>query len=182
MADINVTTLPFEYTEGEASPVSNRLIFSAGLLKRLVLTYRNLVTLARTLFRVTTGTVKFAVNSAIDSLMVTGSATGSDSQTVLIDSAAAFPSTGLQVGDVVRNTTDSSAATVVSVDSNVQVTTTTLSGGSDDTYQAGDEYEIDLNVNAAIGTSSPDLEISVDENDEIYFKSNAQNDVFIIHG
>ena len=185
MADINITTLPFEYTEAQSTPVNNRLVFAAGLLKKITLVgdnYRNLKTLIKLKFRATTGSVKLAINSAIDSLMVVGVHTGGDSQTVLIDSAATFLSSGIQVGDVVRNTTDVSSATVASVDSNIQITTTTLSGGSDDTYQVDDDYEIDLDVNASIGTTSPDMEVSVHEDDYIYFKTNAQNNEFIIHG
>lgn len=185
MADINVTTLPFEYTEAEGSPVSNRLVFTAGLLKRINLVgdaYRDLKTLAKVLFRATTGALQIAINSAINTLMATGTATGGDSATVLIDSAATFLTEGLKVGAVVRNTTDGSAATIASVDSATQITTTALSGGTDDTYQADDEYEVDLDVNPSIGTSSPDMEVSIHDDDEIYFKCNAQNDIFVIHG
>jgi len=185
MADISITTLPFEYTEAEASPVSNRLVFTTGLLKRIKLvgdSYRDFKTLVKVLFRATTGSLQIAIDSAINSLMAEGIATGGDSATILIDSTATFLSAGLKVGAVVRNATDGSAAVIVSVDSNIQITTSALSGGTDDTYQADDEYEIDLDVNPSIGTSSPDMEVSIHDEDYIYFKCNAQNDVFVIHG
>lgn len=73
---------------------------------------------------------------------ITGTTTGADSGTVLIDEDANFFASGVLPGDSVSNDTDSSTATVVSVDSATQITTDALSGGSDDTYQAGDDYTI----------------------------------------
>jgi len=67
---------------------------------------------------------------------------GSDSGTVLIDSAAAFTS-GL-VGGTAYNLKDDSSGTVVSVDSSIQLTVDDLTGGTDDLWDASedDEYVI----------------------------------------
>ena len=62
--------------------------------------------------------------------------TGSDSATVLVDSAAVFTS-GL-VGGTVRNITDGSTGTVVSVDSGTQITVDDLLGGTSDTFDDSD--------------------------------------------
>ena len=61
---------------------------------------------------------------------------GSDSGTVLIDSAAAFTA-GL-VGGTARNLTDGSSGTVVSVDSGTQLTVDDLLGGTDNVWDASD--------------------------------------------
>lgn len=71
-----------------------------------------------------------------------GTHTGADSNTVLIDSAADFINFGIEEKDVdqfqVLNVTDGSSALVSTVDSGTQITTTGLSGGSDNTFQSGD--------------------------------------------
>jgi hypothetical protein len=71
-----------------------------------------------------------------------GSHTGANSNTVLIDSAAFFVSFGIDEKDVepfvVINETDGSQANVVTVDSENQITTDGLTGGSDNTFEAGD--------------------------------------------
>ena len=59
------------------------------------------------------------------------------SKTIIVDSGQLFLSRGIEVGDKVRNVTDGSEATVVTVDSNTQITTTPLSGGSLDRFRAG---------------------------------------------
>ena len=71
-----------------------------------------------------------------------GSHTGADSNTVLIDSAADFINFGIEEKSVdqfqVVNVTDGSSALVSTVDSGTQITTTGLTGGSDNLFQAGD--------------------------------------------
>lgn len=73
--------------------------------------------------------------------------------TVLTDAAATFLAWGIQVGQNVQNNTDGSSCTVVSVDSETQLTTTALSGGSDNRYDSTDAYTIlvDWTVNSTIG-------------------------------
>lgn len=71
---------------------------------------------------------------------VTGTADSGGSNTVLIDSEGSFTTKGLKYGDIICNETDGSFAYLVSVDSNTQVTTTPLAGGSDNTWQNGDTY------------------------------------------
>ena len=69
-----------------------------------------------------------------------GSHTGGDSGTVVIDSAASWVTFGIEANDefTVENITDGSSATVTAVDSGIQLTTDGLTGGSDNTFQAGD--------------------------------------------
>ena len=78
----------------------------------------------------------------------TGTHTGGDSNTVLIDSAAAFTSihaTAL-VGATVYNLTDHSSGKVASVDSGTQITLDDLTGGTDNSWDTADddEYVISL--------------------------------------
>ena len=69
---------------------------------------------------------------------LTYAATGATSGTILQDSAARFIDDNVQVGDLVTNDTDGSTSTIVSIDSQTQITTTTLTGGTDDTYESSD--------------------------------------------
>lgn len=89
---------------------------------------------------------------------VGGSATGG-SATTLVDSGASFTTENISVGDTVINETDDSRARVVSVDSNTQITISTLAGGSDNTFQSSDVYRITLqdlqSVNVTATTQTP---------------------------
>ena len=79
--------------------------------------------------------------------------TGADSATVCIASAATWIADTVSVGDLVTNSTDGSTATVITVDLETQVTTTALTGGSDDTYQSGDTLAITVGGVVLIDTS-----------------------------
>jgi hypothetical protein len=63
-------------------------------------------------------------------------ADGGSTATTIVDAAATFVTWGIKVGDLLRNTTESVIAYVVSVDSETQLTTTPV------TSWAGDSYEI----------------------------------------
>jgi len=67
------------------------------------------------------------------------------SATLLVDSAATFLSDDIKFGDPCRNTTTGGIATVVSVDSNTQITTTTLSTG---TWASAELYDIGTTIRA----------------------------------
>ena len=71
---------------------------------------------------------------------VTGSVTGTASTTVLINSAATFWDDGVYAGDAIELTLGGETATVVTVDSQTQLTTTALSGTG--TYDSGEAYTI----------------------------------------
>ncbi|MCU7836525.1 MAG: hypothetical protein KZQ83_14910 [gamma proteobacterium symbiont of Taylorina sp.] len=72
-----------------------------------------------------------------------GTVTTTDTDgTVLIDSTAQFQSNKVGQGDVVRNTTDGSKCFVVSVDSEIKLTTTKLSSGTENDYDSGDAYSV----------------------------------------
>lgn len=84
-----------------------------------------------------------------------GTATGSGgSATILIDSdGTSFISAKIRVGDRVTNQTTGGTATVVSVDSATQLTTTTLSVG---VYNNGNSYYIEAVTDRAYTTSPQD--------------------------
>ncbi len=73
---------------------------------------------------------------------------GNNSATTLIDSTADFINWGVQAGDVVINTTDSSAVWAVdSVDSATQLTVSlTTTGGVDDDFDTNDVYHVNKGV------------------------------------
>ena len=81
-----------------------------------------------------------------DNLSITidsGSATGGDSSTVLIDSAQTDFLSTVSNGDKVINKTDGSQGTVNTVDSNTQLTLSApLTGGGDNLFQSSDNYVI----------------------------------------
>ena len=62
--------------------------------------------------------------------------------TTLTDSSATFITDGVAVGDDIENTTDGSIARVVSIDSEMALTTTSLKNGTDNTFTADDAYII----------------------------------------
>lgn len=76
-------------------------------------------------------------NGTASGTVTTADATG----TTLIDSAASFLSTAA-VNDIVYNETDQSYGTITSVDSNTQVTISTLTGGTDNDFDLSDAYSI----------------------------------------
>jgi len=89
----------------------------------------------------------------------------------LTDSAGTFTG-NVAVNDIVYNETDGSYATVVSVDSNTQITTSGLSGGTDNQFASSDAYSIatpytytDLvfsgNTNDVDNTTSPSNVVAI---------------------
>lgn len=85
---------------------------------------------------------------------VSGSATGGGTGTDLDNSGASFLSNDIKYGDIVRNITDGSYAYVVSVDGNTQITTTSLTGGGDNTWTSGDDYAFHTLPRALVGTDT----------------------------
>jgi len=71
---------------------------------------------------------------------VTGTVDGTSSTTVCIDSTATFITDGVLFGDAMALDLGGETATVVSVDSEIQITTTALS--STGTYDNGEDYTI----------------------------------------
>ena len=68
--------------------------------------------------------------------------TGNAAGTTLIDNVATFITNGVTRGAVVINFTDQSIAEVLSVDSETQLTTRALLGGTDDQYDVADAYKV----------------------------------------
>jgi len=62
--------------------------------------------------------------------------------TTLIDSAATFITDGIYSGDTILNMTDGSAATVLTIDSETQITHFPLDDGTDNDWDFGDSYKI----------------------------------------
>lgn len=86
----------------------------------------------------------------------TGTHTGANSTTVLIATGSLFQ-TGLEIkaGDVITNVTDGATSTVVTVDSETQITGTTLTSGQ---WDATDVYRI--NFGAGNGGTFPILRLA----------------------
>lgn len=100
--------------------------------------------------------------SAVDALF--GSATSTDGTapaTILHDTAATFVTDGLSAGDVILNVTDGSAATVVTVDSEIKLTTTALTGGTNNEWHADDVWKIPT-VYMAYHTGSIEVSAGLD--------------------
>lgn len=74
-------------------------------------------------------------------VLQSGSATSSD-PIILTDTTATFLTNLVGRGDLVINESDSSQATVISVASETQLTTTPLTGGTSNDFQSGDVYSI----------------------------------------
>jgi len=74
--------------------------------------------------------------------VVADTVTGATSATVAIASAATWQTDTVSPGDIVTNATDGSTAVVVSVDSETQLTSTALTGGTLDVYTATDSLTI----------------------------------------
>jgi hypothetical protein len=72
---------------------------------------------------------------------ITGLATGAGTGTALEDTLVDFEDMGLVEGMAILNVTDGSVCNIVSIDDD-EITTTALDGGTDDTWTAGDSYNI----------------------------------------
>ena len=74
-----------------------------------------------------------------------GAATSTDGaapSTILHDTNATFQTDGVKAGDSMSNVTDGSTATVVSVDSEIKLTTTALTGPGDNEWQLNDVWRV----------------------------------------
>jgi hypothetical protein len=73
----------------------------------------------------------------------TGSVTTGDTNgRVLTDSGATFQADGVQPGNWIVNLTDGSLCTVLTVDTEQQITTDVLGGGTDNQFDVSDSYKI----------------------------------------
>lgn len=79
-------------------------------------------------------------NPTITGVDVTGTATGASSPTILIDSNATFITDGITVGQTVTLDVGGNTATVASIQSETQLTSTALSATG--SYDAGEAYTI----------------------------------------
>jgi hypothetical protein len=76
-----------------------------------------------------------------DSRILYGTHTGSDNATSLTDSSTDFKAWGVKKGDIVRNITDGSLS-IVTDDDNTVLTVTGIHLGTDNDFDAGDEYYV----------------------------------------
>jgi len=72
----------------------------------------------------------------------TGAHDGAQSATVLVDSDKTFTTESLLPGMVVENTTDGSRGTITAINSNTQITHSSLVGGTDNVWDSGDTFVI----------------------------------------
>lgn len=95
---------------------------------------------------------------------VVSTTTGPPSATDCIDTNTTFTtvdSQGFQlaeVGDIILNTTDSSTATVLAVDTNT-LSCTALTGGSDNTFETGDSYEVQRQITLGAAPTTFNLDL-----------------------
>jgi len=84
---------------------------------------------------------KIAFNPVTTSVS-SGAATSINSGTELTDTLATFITDGIEPGAIIINFTDLSVATVLTIDSQNQITHQQLDDGSDNTWEIGDVYKI----------------------------------------
>ena len=87
---------------------------------------------------------------------ITGSCDSGGGSTQLNDSGASFQSEDIETGDICRNSTTGDWAQVVSVDSDILITTTPLQGAGDNNWDNTDGYEFHT------------LPVTYDNNDTAY--------------
>lgn len=80
----------------------------------------------------------------------------SSSSTVLMDDNTFLVSEHISVGMTIENVTDGSTAEILTIDGDHQLTTSSLSGGSDNLWELGDLYTVSLNTSTVV---SSDLNI-----------------------
>jgi len=102
---------------------------------------------------------------------------GSGTTTILTDTDAAvnFVTGKVKPGDIVRNVTDGSVATVVTVDSASQITTTGLTGGTDNTFTNTDTYNITTETNRAYEVTNDTAYAPIINATGVYYSSTATN-------
>jgi len=95
-------------------------------------------------------------------VVTTGTATNvAPSATVLTASGDTFTTDGVAVGDTVYNETDGSSGTVLTVDSETQLTlSAALIGGTANTFTSGDTYRV-VDDSFALGSAKWDLDSTV---------------------
>jgi len=127
-------------------------------------------------------------NGSESGTVTTADATG----VTLHDSAGTF-SGNVAIDDIVYNETDGSFATVVTVDSNIQITTSGLSGGTDNQFASSDVYSIatpysytDLvfsgNTNDIDNTTSPSNVVAISKAGTSDPSSYPSGDYVVIQG
>ena len=85
-----------------------------------------------------------------------GTATGGDSTTVLVDSTADYVGDGVATGDYVYNITDGSWTTVTTVTDLNTLTCAALTGGTDGNFQSGDAYKVSTATTGQIDIQAAD--------------------------
>ena len=81
------------------------------------------------------------VSGAADKGGATGVATGGSNNLLLEDTSKDFINLGILIGDTITNSTDGSSGTIASV-STSEITVTLLTGGTNNVFNAGDNYNI----------------------------------------
>jgi hypothetical protein len=85
---------------------------------------------------------------------INGTADPGGSATLLIDAAQTFLTDGVvKVGETIVNVTDGSSAEITAI-ADGQLTTTALSGGTANTWAAGDDYGVRSEETAGLSTAT----------------------------
>ena len=96
---------------------------------------------------------EYAVITRSNSGLLTGLATSGSSGLTLNDSGKDFDQVGVSTGDIVEDISDGSSGMVTAV-SSTQITVESLTGGTNNTFAAGDSYQIRSNRGVATSGSS----------------------------
>lgn len=102
-----------------------------------------------------------------------GTHDGAPNAAILTDTTASFIVSGVEIGDLIKNLTDGSQATITAV--GATTITGVLSGGTEDDWDVSDAYEIDR----AVGPTNPSLKLGNDIHDFIREKAPLTDFIFL---
>ena len=120
-------------------------------------------------------------------IVARGLHTGAGNSATLIDSTQAWCAWGVEVGDLVSNTTDCSTATITAINLATDTITAVLSGGTDNDYDACDAYNITTQISHQCSRAETIRKISIITNLAVYVKFDgeatcADHDVHLFAG
>ncbi len=103
-----------------------------------------------------------------NSAIARGVQTGGDAQALLTDALGSFIDSGVEVGDLVTNSTDGSSATITAL--TATTITATLAGGSNDDWDDDDVYAITAVGSHANGRASEIREVTLITDLDVWIK------------
>ena len=115
---------------------------------------------------------------------LTGSATSAGTSTTLVSTSTNFLTADIEEGDTIRNTTDGSYAVVDEIVDADNITTSPLSGGSDNSWQSSDNFSVHrLATSLDSGVDLIDvplLNAQTDSNGDVSLSYNYASDLEVI--